>query len=520
VPGGSPEVDGERDLDWELLPEVVLQAGEEGEAGTGFHLRWDEGQLYLLAEVADGTVDAGDRVELYVDDANAKAGPYQDGDAHYVVARDGTTEGGPVAAEVAETETGYRVEAALPLATAGELGRQVGFDIRVTDASERSSEASDAVGIPAGAGEQISWSDQNHEQDTDTSRWGTITLIDPVGHADIPRATTAPAVDGQIEAAWQDATTVPTDVLVEGSAEGATAAVRLLWDEQRLYVLAEVTDPQRNADNSNPWEQDSIEVFVDPGNTKSGAFKPEDGQYRINYQNAQSVSGDLDVIGENLTSAAEVVEGGYVIEASIELNTMTPEVGAFIGLEVQVNDATDGARTSVHTWHDPTGQSFQDTSRWGVARLVDAAEPPGPSCDETVDGVHLGPLTVSAGTLCLDGAKVLGSVTVRPGASLVATGSTVIGSVKTSGAETVLLSGNLFVGPVSVAGSTGQVELVGNKVLGIVKVVDNQTGQTPIVVSGNTVAGLLSCGGNEPAPVDSGVPNTVLGLKTGQCKLL
>jgi endo-1,4-beta-xylanase len=500
VAGGTPEVDGERELVWDLLPQVTLRAGDEGEADTGFQVRWDAGHLYALAEVADPTADAGDRVEFYVDDTNAKAGDYQPGDAHYVVRRDGTTEGGPAAATVTETATGYRVEVALPLATPGGSGRVVGFDIRVTEGAD---------------GAQVSWSDQNHEQDTDTSRWGTLTLIDPVGHVDVPQATAAPQVDGEVDEVWQDAAAVTTDVLVEGSADGAKGTMRLLWDEQRLYVLAEVADPQLNADNSNPWEQDSIEIFVDPGNTKSGAFKPEDGQYRINYENHQSVSGDPTVIGENLTSAAQVVDGGYRIEASIALAPMTPQIGSFIGLELQVNDATDGLRTAVHTWHDPTGQSFQDTSRWGVARLVAA---PAPTCDRTVTGVHLGSLTVRDGLTCVDGATVLGSIKVRSGASLLATGATVIGSIRAGDAATVELVDTVVLGQIRVTGTGEWLDVSGNRVLGLVTLTGNHTGETPIVVSGNTILGLLSCSANEPAPVNNGAPNTVIGVKLGQCR--
>lgn len=493
--GATPVVDGERELAWDLLPATTVAEG------TGFQVRWDEANLYVLAEVADDTVEPGDRVELYVDDTNAKAGDYQPGDAHYTIGRDGAASGGATA-EVTETTAGYRVEAALPLATPGALGRQVGFDIRVTN---------------GGTGDQFSWSDQNHEQDTDTSRWGTLTFIDPVGHVDVPPAATAPAIDGQIDDAWQDAASVTTEVLVEGSADGAKANVRLLWDAQRLYVLAEVTDPQLNADNSNAWEQDSIEVFVDPGNTKSGGFKPEDGQYRINYQNHQSISGDPSIVGDNLTSAAAVVEGGYVIEAAIEIEGGVAGPGTFAGLELQVNDATDGARTAVHTWHDPTGQSFQDTSRWGVARLVAAPEP---VCDTTVTGVRLGGLTVSEGLTCLDGATIFGSVKVGPGASLIATDSNVVGTVSGNEAALLELTGNLVLGKIKVAGTTKRLELTGNRVLGLVTLTGNDTGNTPIVVSDNTILGLLSCTANQPAPVNNGAPNTVYGVKLDQCRTL
>jgi hypothetical protein len=54
--------------------------------------------------------------------------------------------------------------------------------------------------------------------------------------------------------------------------------------------------------------------------------------------------------------------------------------------------------------------------------------------------------------------------------------------------------------------------------VGTVSLTDNTTGDTPIVVSGNEILGLLSCSGNEPPPVNNGSPNTVIGLKLGQCR--
>lgn len=504
VPGGTVQVDGEREVQWDLQPDVVLRAGDEGQAATTFQTRWDTDHLYVLVDVADSTVDAGDKVELYLDDTNAKAGDYQPGDAHYTVSRDGTVDGDATAA-VSETDDGYRVEVALPLITPGDVGREVGFDLRITDGS---------------TGEQISWSDLNHGQDTDTSRWGTLHLIEPVAHVDIPRAATSPVVDGEIDPVWETAAVVRTEVLVEGSADGAKADVRLLWDDQRLYVLAEVADPHLDEANSNAWEQDSVEIFVDPDNTKSGAYKSHDGQYRVSFTNHRSFGGDPDVIEQKLDSATAVTDDGYLVEASIELNSMTVAPGAYIGLELQVNDATDGARTAVHTWHDPTGLSYQDTTRWGVGRLVEP-EPPAPTCDRTVEGTHLGPLTVTSGVLCLmPGSTVMGPLTVSSGASLIADGTQVLGTVTTDRAASVTITDSVVLGTVTVKRSTGEVTVSGNEVLGVITVDKNTTGDNPIVVSGNTLLGLLTCQGNKPAPVNNGVTNHVLGFKDGQCRKL
>jgi endo-1,4-beta-xylanase len=246
------------------------------------------------------------------------------------------------------------VEAAIPLRTAGAVDRLVGFDLRLTDVH---------------SGQTVSWNDNQQGQDTDTSRWGDLRLALPVGLASVGRGT--PVVDGAVDRAWAHATAVTTGVHVIGT-NGATATAKLLWDAGHLYVLATVTDPTLDNTSPNAFEQDSVEMFVDPDNSKNTGYNDDDGQYRVSYTNARTISGNFNAgaIANNLTSATRLVPGGYVVEASIAFNTVTPHPGSLVGFDLQVNDATAGARTSAVTWQDPTGASFHDTSRWGVLRLV------------------------------------------------------------------------------------------------------------------------------------------------------
>ena len=45
-------------------------------------------------------------------------------------------------------------------------------------------------------------------------------------------------------------------------------------------------------------------------------------------------------------------------------------LGTFHGLDFQVNDASNGARTSIRNWAEPKGVGYQTTARWGVGQLV------------------------------------------------------------------------------------------------------------------------------------------------------
>ncbi|MFG3339614.1 endo-1,4-beta-xylanase [Glycomyces sp. NPDC048151] len=185
----------------------------------------------------------------------------------------------------------------------------------------------------------------------------------------VPLAKDAPVIDGRKDKAWKKASTVATEVRVEGSAEGAKADVSLMWDDAAIYALFEVTDAQLDATSANAWEQDSVEVFLNPGNTKSGGYGDADGQYRVNFANVVSLGGNGPESGA-ITSAVKVTSTGYTVEIAIALGEGDGVVGAEHGLELQVNDAAEGARTAVHTWYDPTGQSWSTNKYWGIAELV------------------------------------------------------------------------------------------------------------------------------------------------------
>jgi endo-1,4-beta-xylanase len=307
----------------------------------------------VVAEVTDPTRDSGDAVDLFVDQNNGKTTAYEADDARYRVWRNGS-HGPGFDAEAKPTPTGYRVEAAIPLRPSGALDRQVGFDLRIRDARNPSA--------------PVSFNDNANGQDTDTSRWATLTLVKAIGQVEANRGT--PVIDGVADPAWAHARTISTDTQVVGTG-GARATAKLLWDNGHLYVLATVTDPVLDESSANTFEQDSIEIFVDPVNSKNTGYTDEDGQYRISFSNRQTISGNFNAaaIADNLRSATRIIPGGYVVEASIELDTVHPAPGSLLGFDLQVNDAAAGARTAVRTWHDPTGRSFVDTSRWGVVTL-------------------------------------------------------------------------------------------------------------------------------------------------------
>ncbi len=346
VAQGTPNINAKSELLWELVPWTEVQAGET--LSARFKTLWDAQHLYVLAHVQDATNDRDDTVEVFIDDNNGKTPAYQGDDAHYTIKRGGPQAGG-FEARVRKLDDGYLVQAALPLHTAASRGRELGFDIRFTDASQ--------------PGAPVAWNDPTNSQNTDTSKFGTLTLVDAVKWAFAAQGT--PVVDGTEDAVWGRAATISTNTWVEGTS-GATAQVKTLWDNGHLYVFATVTDPLLSKASANPWEEDSVEVFVDQNNAKTATYQADDGQYRVNYDNEQSFGGNASA--DAFVTATRTVPGGYIVEASIALDAIQPKEGTLIGFDIQVNDdgQGNGSRSSVVTWNDPTGISFRNTSRFGV----------------------------------------------------------------------------------------------------------------------------------------------------------
>ncbi|WP_061950430.1 endo-1,4-beta-xylanase, partial [Alkalihalobacillus trypoxylicola] len=176
-----------------------------------------------------------------------------------------------------------------------------------------------------------------------------------------------PEIDGEIDEVWSSAPELQINQY-QTAWNGANGVGRVLWDEEYLYVLIQVSDSQLDQSSENPWEQDSVEVFLDENNSKSTFYQEGHGQYRVNFENETSFNPVG--ISEGFESATHVVGNGYTVELKIPFNEITPTHDTKIGFDLQINDAQNGSRQSVAAWNDLSGQGFQDPSVFGVLTLV------------------------------------------------------------------------------------------------------------------------------------------------------
>ncbi|WP_087508493.1 endo-1,4-beta-xylanase [Cellulomonas iranensis] len=325
--GGEVDLDAPRvtsDPQWQLVAPAAV--GDHAR----FALRWSPDTLTAYVDVTDASVEATDAVTFRV------------GAQRYTFARSGE---GDVPGAVTQRADGWTAVVQLPLTGAAE-GGTVPFDVAVTDGATTA--GWNAPGI-----------------------LGELTLREPLSHVDVLQVDAPPAVDAEVDDLWAAAPVVRTDKVTQGTAAAAYADVRTVWsgDGSSFFLLAEVTDPQVSLAPNNAWEKDSLEIFVDPGNAKNGAYRADDVQIRIAADNAVSSGA-----GRVVASATRQTDTGYVVEAEISL-LAAGGPGTLHGLDFQVNDATGNARTGVKAWADPTGQGYQNTARWGVARLAERRTP-------------------------------------------------------------------------------------------------------------------------------------------------
>jgi len=184
---GTPTIDGVIDAAWSKSDSVQTQKFVLGSSGATAVVRtlWDDGHIYVLAEVTDPVLSHAsanaweqDSVELFVDANNGQTTAYQGDDAQYRVnylnqlSFGGAATASNIVSATKTTANGYIVEAAITVPGLGSAstdrdGTYVGFDVQVNDDG-------------AGNGVRSSvatWNDATGQDYLDTSNFGVLQLV-------------------------------------------------------------------------------------------------------------------------------------------------------------------------------------------------------------------------------------------------------------------------------------------------------------------------------------------------------
>lgn len=186
-----------------------------------------------------------------------------------------------------------------------------------------------------------------------------------------------PTIDGAAEKLWENAPAIQLDRIVPDAtsipaSDLAEAELRAMWDGQNLYILIRATDRTLSTRNSAPWEQDSVELFIDEGQQRNRSYDDDDAQYRI------SAMGQITLNDKNPNKIqAQVLRtgSGYDIELAIPWLKSAPYLNRSIGFEAQLNDDPGtGRREGIRKWNLATNDAWHDPA--GFGSLVLGGAPP------------------------------------------------------------------------------------------------------------------------------------------------
>ena len=145
-------------------------------------------------DVKDATQNPADKIDIFIDQNNGKTAAYEDDDLYITCKNGACSPSDDVKFAMKETDDGYRLEAAVTLAKPPAVGREIGFDLRVTDSAAPDS--------------PISWNDSTNGQDAGTANFGTLTFAKAVAMTVAVQGT--PAIDGIEDAVWAKANETST----------------------------------------------------------------------------------------------------------------------------------------------------------------------------------------------------------------------------------------------------------------------------------------------------------------------
>lgn len=142
-----------------------------------------------------------------------------------------------------------------------------------------------------------------------------------------------------------------------------------LWDDNYLYVAADVVDETLAFDQELVYNNDCIEIFLNPGNEKASMYMKNDRQIFLGFQQGKlsyyQNPGKYELKWQD-------TDYGFTAEIAIPWSDLgvTPAEGMKIGFDLS-NDDNDGRgqRDAVTIWSG-TNENYHDTSNFGTLILT------------------------------------------------------------------------------------------------------------------------------------------------------
>ena len=189
-----------------------------------------------------------------------------------------------------------------------------------------------------------------------------------IGFAILP-----PVIDGEADEIWAGAST-QNFVPLEDPAN-ASGSWQVLYDSENLYVIVDMTDDSLQNDSDGAWQDDSIEVYFDGGNTKLDTpLSGDDHQYTFAWATDEIQGTNADGYTEGIELAQVDTDTGWRIEIKmpwLSIQEAAPQAGDLIGIDCYYNDDDDGGDSRENKLLSFSAiEGWNDASQWGTAVLA------------------------------------------------------------------------------------------------------------------------------------------------------
>jgi fibronectin type 3 domain-containing protein len=188
---------------------------------------------------------------------------------------------------------------------------------------------------------------------------------------DASMTTTAPPLDGSNTGAWAAAPFVPLNHYFDGSSTD-TAAYKVLWDSNNLYVLVSVQDSYLIAPTqANIYDGETVELYFSGTDTRSTTYGPTDFQYAFPYGNGGAVVTETYHSPASLTGVQfgqQNITGGYQLAMALPWTTLgtTPVINQQYGFDLMIDTATaEGTLLGKLGWWATVNDTWDNPSLMG-----------------------------------------------------------------------------------------------------------------------------------------------------------
>ena len=214
-----------------------------------------------------------------------------------------------------------------------------------------------------------------------------VAAMEGVEQVDMEIGFATPVIDGEVDYVWEGASThnmVPLDDPAD-----ASGSWKLLYDSDNLYVIVDVTDDILQNDSASSWQDDSVEIYFDGGNTKlDTALSGDDHQYTFGWTTDEIQGTNIDGATDGIEHAQVDTGTGWRIEIKLpwlSIQGAAPQARDLIGIDCYYNDDDDGGDSREGKMLSFSAvEGWNDASQWGTAVLAVIPEPVDPGVEGLV----------------------------------------------------------------------------------------------------------------------------------------